>query len=681
MRTWLTHPWVALPTLVVLVFGLLAGLRAGGQLQPAELAAYDLMVGTARRSSARPPPIVLVEIGESDVQRLGNWPLTDRQLAEILRRLLAGEPRVIGVDLYRDLPVPPGSTELNALWRNEPRLIAIEKFPSPGSPGIGPPPVLAGSERVGFSDTLPDPDGVVRRNLLFLANDTRMGYSLSLLLALNYLAKEGIHPQPGTRNPNFLRLGDVTLAPLDGNEGGYVGIDAAGYQILLDYLDGPHPFRRVGLGQVLDGTLPPGLLRDRILILGAGLASEGVKDRFISPFALVQGARGVISGIELHAHASRQLLEAALAGRHPTTWWNDQDEILWLLLWILLGALGGWYAGSAARLALITLTGATLLYLAARVAFQHGLWIPLVPPLLGWLIAAALGTAYLASRRRRDQRLLMDLFGRHVAPQVARTIWAHREELVEDGRLVPQVLPVTVLFADLQGFTQVSEQLAPEPFLRWLNEFMSVMTEIVMQHGGVLDDYAGDGIKANFGVPVPRTDLDATAADARRAADCALAMGRALERLNRAWHLRGRPQAAMRIGIHSGQVVVGTVGSRHRMKYTTVGNQVNLASRLEGLRTAATPGSADLPRCWRILVSEATARLLGDGFSLRDLGQFRLRGIHEPIEVFSVDGGPANHKREAPDLVQFPDPDQPAGQHAAGVDGGPSRGSATDNDR
>jgi adenylate cyclase len=430
-----------------------------------------------------------------------------------------------------------------------------------------------------------------------------------------------------------MRLGDVTFVPLEGNEGGYVQIDAGGYQVMLDFVGGPDPFERISLGALLNHDISLERLKDKIIIIG--VASESVKDRFVTPHAIF-GASGEVSGTVLHAHALRQLLDAGLDGYHPPLVWTDTEEMLWLLLWIGLGMLIGWFSGSAIRLIFFVTSGLVLLFLIDASAFYLGWWIPFVPPALGWMLAAAISTALLAGQRKREQQELMGLFARHVSPQVAKTIWDHREEVLEGGRIRPQVLTTTILFTDLQGFTKVSAEMEPEPFLEWLNSYMSAMTDTIMRFGGVLDDYAGDGIKANFGVPVARVTEQQITTDALNAVNCAKALGEVLNRLNRQWKVRGRPAAAMRIGIHTGSVVVGTVGSSARMKYTTVGSNVNLASRLESIRTVQDPDADDERSSCRILVSGKTAEHVKEQFQLSPLGDFELRGIRHKTRVFLV---------------------------------------------
>ena len=637
-----------LPLIVgsLLVLGVVLTLvRSQGHMQWLELTAYDLLVASVQTGDSPPPAVSLLLVSESDIQELGNWPFTDAQLHRILTDVLALDPEVVGLDIYRDLAVPPGHDELQVLLQADPRIIVIEKFPGADSPGVPPPPVLRNTNRVGFSDLLADPDGVVRRSLLFLSQGERTGYAFSLQLALAYLQAAGIHPAADVANPSHMRLGAVSLAPLEGNEGGYVNADAGGYQIMLRYRDAPSPFQIHTLRDLRLGRIAPGAIDGRIVILG--VAADSVKDYFATPFVTLDTRSGTIPGSVVHAHAAQQLLDAALAGRPPLLTWGDSAELAWLWLWVALGFLAGWFAGPSWRFVLVILAGVLFAVGVTVAAYLWGFWIPVVPNVLGWLFGAALSSALLAAHRRRDQQVLMSLFARHVSPEVAGAIWQRRDEVLDDGRVLPRTLTVTTLFTDLQGFTRVSERMDPEPFLQWLNSYLAELTEVIMHHGGVLDDFAGDGIKASFGVPF--SSPDETQQHALQAAGCALALARALTALNRQWRSQGRACMGMRVGIHTGLVVVGTVGSPSRMKYTTVGRNVNLAARLESLKDCPDPNPDDESDNCRILVSEATAALVDKAFITWDLGRFELKGITEKTRVFAILGRKSEGQEHADD--------------------------------
>ena len=620
----------------VLVIGsLLTLLRSQGQLQFLELAAYDVLLSIVNYNRPVEPLVTVVVITETDIRRLGNWPRTDAQLADAGEGLLALDPSVLGVDIYRDLAVEPGSERLQALLLDSPRVIAIEKFPGSDSPGIPPPPALRATERVGFSDLVADPGGIIRRNLLFQNVDRRVGYSFALRLALRHLAGNGIYPSPGEPDPRHLRLGEVTLAPLDSDAGGYVDADTGGYQIMLDYMGGPTPFRAFSLEALHNGGIPRSAITDRIVILG--VAAESVRDYFTTPYAILNADAGTVTGSAVHAHAAYQLVDIGVNGRRPLRSWPEYVEIVWVWAWLGLGFASGWYAGSAWRFSLIEITGVILVVNIAFLGFYLGWWIPLVPNAAAWLIALALSNALFAGQRRRDHQELKSLFSCQVSPQVAEMIWRHRDEVLVNGRIRPQTMTATVLFSDLQGFTRVSESMEPDAFLDWLNTYLSVLTQTIMRHGGVLDDYAGDGIKANFGVPVRREDRESIRQDALNAVRCACELAAVTTRLNGHWRELGRPCVALRVGIHTGPVTAGTVGSSERMKYTTIGRHVNLGSRLESLKEIEAPDVDDDSRNCRILVSADSAELVAGDVELVDLGSYRLKGIQEETRVFRVE--------------------------------------------
>jgi len=250
------------------------------------------------------------------------------------------------------------------------------------------------------------------------------------------------------------------------------------------------------------------------------------------------------------------------------------------------------------------------------------------------IAAAGAASASLGAYERRTRAAIGRIFARHVSPDLAREIWARRDELRDGKGLRPQRLAATILFADLRGFSTRAEQMDPVALMEWIGEFTDAMTAVIMQCGGMVDDFAGDGIKADFGVPVPRV----TAADVQRAARdamrAALGMERALGRLNLEWAKRGIPPAAMRIGVASGVVVAGSIGSSERLKYTVVGDVVNVAARLEAFDGLAADFSV---RPCRILVDQATANLADSRMAITALGAHQVKGREHPVFIHSID--------------------------------------------
>jgi adenylate cyclase len=289
------------------------------------------------------------------------------------------------------------------------------------------------------------------------------------------------------------------------------------------------------------------------------------------------------------------------------------------------------------RLALGAAGGLFILGIIVVVAFVQGWWIPLVPPSLAWFLSVSVVTASVLSRERKERALLMHLFSKHVSGEVAEAVWRQRDQFLQDGRPRSQQLVATVFFSDFKGYTAASEKMTPEALMDWVNAYLDVMAGLVIKHGGVIDDYAGDAIKANFGVPLPRNSEEEIAQDAVKAVTCALAMEQEMHRLNLRHEQGGLATIGMRIGIHTGLVVAGSVGTSERLKYTTVGDAVNTAARLESLDrdiVQETPGR----RLCRILIDESTKRYLGDRFVLDRIGEVSVKGKEQTLMVYRVIG-------------------------------------------
>jgi adenylate cyclase len=626
----------------VLIAGLVAvlaaaaviGARSLGLLQAFELVAYDAGI---RVRPFDPPPdarVALIRLTERDLLANG-WPLSDEILARAIEAVARHQPRAIGLDIYRDVPVTPGSRKLEAVLAAEPSVIAVMKFAEGGSSGVAPPRVLRDTERVGFNDVLVDPGGIVRRGLLFLDDGTAISYSFPLRLALLYLERQGIAPQADPHDPSLLQLGRVTIHPLDPNAGGYVRADARGYQFLLDFKGARRPFSSVELGDLLAGSFDPTLLRDRIVLIGVD--AESIKDDFYTPLSPGLDAGQSMPGVVVHAHIASQLLRMALEDDAPMGVWPEWLEWLWVLVFSAGGALVGLRLREPWWFTLVAIGGLVGLCVFDFLAFLAGRWVPLVPPMLGWLSAAGVVTAYMSYRETAQRTLLMQLFSRHVSHEVAEAIWRQRDQFLEGGRLRPERLVVTALFTDLTGFTTVSEQHSPEVLLEWLNEYMDAMTREVSRHGGVIRQYAGDAIIVIFGIPVPRQTDAEIDQDARNAVDCALAMENALRELNRRWRSENRPTTGMRAGIFTGPVVSGTLGSAERSEYVVVGDTVNTASRLEAFDKEFFAPDVDV-RPIRILIGETTLVRLDGQFETECVGEFSLKGKEYRIGVHRVMG-------------------------------------------
>ncbi len=627
-------PWLAAVGVTLAVSLAVIGMRQSGYLQSLELFAYDAYVRLATRSGPRVARVVLITISEEDIQKLGRWPLSDATLARLLKAVVQARPRAIGLDLYRDIAVPPGHEALTAMLRDNPEIVAVTRFKSSTNVGVSSPAVLAGTDRVGFNDVVPDPGGLVRRGLLFLDDGQTLAYSLALRLALLYLKPENVQPHPDPTDPAHIRLGETTISPFESSDGSYVNADAGGYQFLLDFADAARGFESYSLADVLAGTIEPSVFAEKIILIGS--TAESVPDVFYTPHSRRLVASQQMWGVELHAHIANQLLRIALEDEQPMATAADGQEALWIVLWCVLGSVVGLRAGAALRFAGILMSGLVVIGGVTYALFTTGIWIPVIPPAIVWILCASLVTAYVANSERQQRRTLMNLFSRHVSRDLASEIWRRRDEFLDGERPRSQRLTATVMFTDLHQFTRVSEKLDPQTLMDWLNEYMACMTPHVIEKNGVILRFIGDAILAVFGIPIARSTDAEIRRDAQHAVECAIEMQRELIDLNRELKERNMPMMGMRIGIYTGRMVGGSMGTSERLEYNVHGDTVNTAARLENVNKQSFEPDF-LRRPCRIYVGDTTKTLVEEtGFNMRSVGRLELRGKEQAVCAYEV---------------------------------------------
>jgi len=622
--------------------GLVIALRFTGGLQLFEWALLDQFF-RLRPPDAPDSRIVIVGVNETDIQTLPQYPITDTVMATLLQKVSQQQPRAIGLDIVRDKPTPPGHGQLVRQFQTIPNLMGAELLDD-GKPGnrINPPPVLKQRRQVGFVNVPVDADDRLRRGLLYLEDDTgEIHYSLGLRLALIYLQPLGITLQDAASNPEFVQLGRAVLPRFRANDGGYVGTEDSGYQILLNLRGPAGSFTTVSLHEVLENRLPADFFRDKVVLIGATAVS--LRDFFSTPYSgspLNFSNLNPIAtpeqtpGVEIQANLTSHLLSAALDGRSGIYVWAESWEWIWILGWSFLGASLSWSLRSRRWTIIAILLAGVCLVGSCFLLFLQGWWIPLVPPLLAMVSAAAVLTAYLVKVEQSDRNLVMNLFERHVTREIAETIWRDRDHILKKGRLPGQRMTATVLFSDLKNFTPIAENTNPEVLMSWLNEYLDAMAQIIIAHGGVVDKFIGDSVMAVFGVPVPRTTPDEIREDARRAILSALEMASRLEQLNQKWQQEGLPMVSMRIGISTGPVVTGSLGGLQKLDYTTIGDSVNVAARLESYDKTY---EKTLPTgVCRILINETTYEMIQAEFPIQLIGEEKLRGRATVTKIYQV---------------------------------------------
>ncbi|MGC9524357.1 MAG: EAL domain-containing protein [Limnospira sp.] len=360
-------------------------IRSLSILESVELQTFDRMVRLYGNGDPD-PRLTVVAITETDIRVEQTWPLPDRTIAGALATLQQYQPRVIGLDIYRDVPQPPGHFEWVEQLKAD-NLIAIKQV------GVVSPPPSASPDQISFNDLAIDLDNAVRRNLMYAEYDGEKLYSFALKVSQKYLESRLDRPVPIRVEPDLLRLGDTIFPTLKANSGGYQlpPSEVGGRQILIDYRS-EQIARLITLTQLLDGDFNPDWIRDRAILIGT--IAPSLKDLYPTPYSAAKTEDHMMPGVLIHAQMVSQILDVALEGKSLFWFWPQWVEILWLWGWSILGGILAMRFDRPLSLGLLGGASAVALWVICFVAFMQTGWIPLVPPALGLVATAGIVLAY-----------------------------------------------------------------------------------------------------------------------------------------------------------------------------------------------------------------------------------------------------------------------------------------------
>ncbi len=575
-------------TLRTVLSGLSAGLLAvgvalTGALDRAELGMLDRLFEW--RGPQRPAtPIVIVNIDEDSFDELDMaWPFPRALHARLLDRLGAGQPLAIGLDILFPEASPRGADDDAALAEAVARagnvvLAAAITHVSEGfyekiDLNVPVPAIREGAAGVAPVNEHVDEDGRLRRAVLhhWLADQRVPSWDVALYRVIE---RAGLAVAP---------LPEADVVP-------------------INFRGGPGTFPWVPYHRVVSGDVPPELFRGKIVLVGA--TSPMLQDIFSTPF----GRARQMSGVEIHAHALDMLIRGDHL--HAVPRWVS-------LVGAALAAFGATWLATRLRalrgfLAAISMWGALAATTFALFALG-GVWFQAVSVTLGLVLGYGATVIDSYVREQRERRRLAQFF----SPAVLREITRQRS----DRALSSQRRLVTVLFSDIRGFTSISERVEPEQVAALLSEYLTEMTEVVFRHHGAVDKYIGDSIMALYNAPFDDPD------HAANAVRTALELQERTLAVSAHWEAQLGAQIRIGVGISTGEVVVGTLGSRQRLEYTAIGDTVNLASRVEGL-TREYEAS--------IIVTESTCALVRERFLIRELGAVPVRGRARPVQIYGI---------------------------------------------
>lgn len=442
-----------------------------------------------------------------------------------------------------------------------------------------------------------DDDGIVRKVSLLIAYEGNYYASLSLAVAKAYLKQpiETIFAEGVGVSENYVGLEQLSLGKK------FIPVDNQ-VRALIPYRGKSGSFRYVSASDVLNGRLATGSLAGKIVLLGT--SAPGLLDLRATP------VEPVYPGVEIHANLIAGILDGTIKERPA---WAAGAELI-ILLFIVLMVV---FFLPSSPLSSTLLTALAMLLV---LAFNLWLWtsahlvLNLATPVLMLLVLYLVHMAYGFFVESRNKQLLSMRFGQYVPPELVSEMSANPEDYSLEG----ESKQLTVLFSDVRGFTTISEGLSAKELATLMNEYLTPMTRIIHQHRGTIDKYMGDAIMAFWGAPLDDKD------HARHAVRCALSMLVELKSVNERFVAKGWPEIKIGIGLNSGIMTVGNMGSSFRMAYTVMGDEVNLGSRLEGITKEY--GVA-------LIVSQHTKDQAPE-FVYRELDRVRVKGKALPITIY-----------------------------------------------
>ena len=566
-----------------------------------ELNAFDRMLGL--KPAAEPiAAVAFVDITDVTVKEIGAWPIPRATMAAALRRIAEGGPELVGLDVHlSERRSPEEDAGLAAALAAAGNVIVPVSLNESAQLTEPLPEMRAAALDVGLVNMYPDADGAIRRVPLALRL-RRDGRPLEVLGFADALATNFRGAPLRREAPGRYRLGETEVHADDGEVP----------SVLIG--DWGAPGLRVDLLDVLRPGFDPAVFRGKVVLLGE--SSKAGKDLFETPLF---SRRGLVSLPEVHAAGLAALLDGRSVRELPRgrRWALDLAAALFALALVM-------HRRPGPAVVVVVVAAALAFWLAAEILARRAVWIPVVSTLSGMLLAVPVGLGYRYLRGDAQERRLKELFGRYVSADVLREVLRHPEGVVIEG----QERTASILFADIRDFTATSAGRPPRDVIGWVNDYFAAMSEVIESHGGFLNKFIGDGLMVVFGAPGTGGERE----DAERAARTALAMLERLDALNRDNAARGadgpwRPPIRIGIGIHTGPLAAGNVGSPRRMEYSVIGETVNLAARLE---SATRKHGVDL------VVSEATERLVRERFVTEPLGAAEAKGFRAPVEMYTV---------------------------------------------
>ncbi len=547
--------------------------------------------------------IVIIKIDEESLNELGRWPWDRKIIAQAVRNLFSAGVKVVGLDiifpqpsnkisdLYLSNALKQGNSVIAIHFEETYQTVITENKINKIKVEIPllPIPQLQTAAKLGFTNVYPDIDGVPRNYVLFKTWNNKKYYSFDMVIAETFLEKSIDLPQQIYIN--------------------YYGPSEYTTPTSLRSL---YTFNNYSFVAIYKNIIPASWLKNKIALIGA--TATATYDHYPIPY------QKIFPGVELHANVIENILN--------NTYLTKIDKKYYILLVVFITSLitilfYKIHPLLTAILIVLTTVGyyfvTVLLFIKARLILD---FVPIA------VVITTIGFINILQKvllEQQEKKKIKNIFSKYINPYVMEELLSDSSSLVKLGG-VKRV--ITVMFTDIRNFTTISEQLQPEEIVCLLNEYLEVMSELILKYNGTVDKYIGDSIMCFWNAPLLQPD------HAESAVKCAINMLSELEKLNQKFVLEKKPKIAVGIGINTGEAIVGNIGSTKIMEYTAIGDTINTASRLQELtKEYHTP----------IILSEFTYSLVKDTIPCVSLGKINLRGKTHEIEIFKI--------KDTPELV------------------------------
>ena len=614
--------------IILLVFFLTLLIRLVPALDQLELKTIDWRYGWRGTLPVEDSPVVLVTIDDQSFESLPDrWPWPRHYYAEVIENLTQAGAKVIGVDVILDVPdlVNQGSDEHMAQAVQQSGRVVLAGKLEYGGRGRSyaklstPIPVLLAADSAwGLVSMEADQDGMYRQYVIAQQYQEELLPSFGLQVLKKYFdipQSDSVRLEAGVIHLADLRIPLSSEGMLRVNFAGPAGtftqysfdsvIDDEQFSLKQDY----------DLDYFSTSLLPDEVFKDKIVLIGSTVSE--LHDNFPTPFFEFTDRQGnerkaEMPGVEIHANAIWSILNSLYY--KEINHWISLGLLLLLIVMVYVAVLRlSTVLALGLSVGLIIVYNLAQFYLFARYRYV----MPMVMPTLGMVLGFIGGTLHDYIITQREKKMIIGAFERFVPQKVVKELLAHPEKLKLGG----EERFLTVIFMDLANFTSVSEHLKPTELVNLINLYLTEMTEIVFKYDGIIDKYEGDLLMAEFGAPVFFED------HAVKACYAALEMQERLKKLDLSKYKDVISSLSGRIGINSGHMIVGNMGSKNVFDYTVMGDAVNLASRLEGANKAY--GT-------KIMISEDTYKLVKDEVISRPLDLIRVKGRQKPVRVLEV---------------------------------------------